>query len=244
MKNKIKIKYSKILDSDRIVSGITLRNEEFCPPIGFSISKADYFTEEEIEENRQILASELGLMKNQLVFQKQIHSDIVRTIDENHQILESDGMVTNKKNLCLVVSLADCCGVMMFDPNKNVIASVHSGWKGTSKNITGKAIQKMVEEFSINPSDLRVWLTPCAGKEDYEVGSDVAELFPGFVEPNEKGKYLLDLKSAILNQLLDRGVIESNIEISPESTISDKNYHSYRRDKRMSGRMAAFIMIK
>lgn len=243
MIKKIEIQEPTIFDKSSIKSGITLKNTSYNPPIGFSISKADVYTENEIEQNRLALAEILNIDRPNLIFQKQIHSDIANVVDKGYPICESDALITNKQGVCLVVSLADCCGILLFDVRKKVIAAIHSGWKGTAKNITGKTIRKIMATFFSNPSDFLAWVTPCAGREDYEVGQEVAELFPLFAEPKENGKFLLDLKSAIKQQLLEEGILASNIEISSESTISDIKFHSYRRDKKSSGRMAAFIML-
>lgn len=245
MRNVIEIKQPDIFDKNKIISGITLRNVHYNTLLkGFSISKADCFSEDEVEQNRIALANQLQIKRTQLILQKQIHSDISNIVDEGYPVCESDGLITDKIGLCLVISLADCCGVLIFDPKQKIIAAIHSGWKGTQKNIVGKTIAKIVENYSSNPSDFVVWISPCAGKEDYEVGEDVARFFPDFIQRKNSNKYLLDLKSAILEQLLSKGVRISNIEISPESTISNTNYHSFRRDKEKSGRMAAFIMMR
>ncbi len=245
MNRQIKIKEPNIFDKERIVSGITLRNLNYNPSLyGFSISKAEIYNEDVIEQNRIALANLLKIRRSLLIVQKQIHSDIVNIVDEGFPICESDGLITDQKGICLVISLADCCGILIFDPLKNVISAIHSGWKGTRQNIVSKTIRRIVDTYSSSPSDFYVWITPCADKQDYEVGEDVAQFFPNFVEKENNSKYLLDLKSAIANQLLSEGVQVNRIEVSSESTISDTNFHSYRRDKDKSGRMAAFIMMK
>ena len=43
---------------------------------------------------------------------------------------------------------------------------------------------------------------------------------------------------------MDCGVLEANIEVSAECTMSSYELHSFRRDKEKSGRMSAFIMMK
>jgi hypothetical protein len=158
--------------------------------------------------------------------------------------LESDGIVTNEPNTILVLSLADCCGILVYDKTKKVVGAFHSGWKGTKQNIAGRGIKKMIDEFGTNHEDIKCWITPCAGAEDYEVSWDVAKYFTGFTKPIGNEKYLFDMKSAIRSQLLEAGLKSENIEVSPESTISDLRFHSFRRDKENSGRMAAFIGIK
>ncbi len=42
----------------------------------------------------------------------------------------------------------------MYDPEKNVIASVHSGWRGTIKQIAVVAVNKMVENYGSNPKKI------------------------------------------------------------------------------------------
>jgi len=242
--SEIEIHRPNIFDKKVVISGITLRNVNYKPPYGFSISKAELFTDEEIELNRKALSHFLGISRSNLIIQKQVHGDVVNIVTNNYPIKESDAMITDAKGVCLVVSLADCCGILVHDPIKNIIAAIHSGWKGTRLNIVGKTIQKVVDTFDSNPSDMMIWVTPCAGGQDYEVGWEVAQYFTEFITVKGNGKYLLDLKSAIKHQLLNNGILEKNIEISLESTISDLKYHSYRRDKELSGRMAAFIMMK
>ena len=159
-----------------------------------------------------------------------------------------DGMICFEKGIILCVSLADCAGVLIFDPVKNIISALHSGWKGSKLNITRKGIEIMKNHGS-NPKDLLVWISPSASGEKYEIGEDVAKHFmdsecliplnPLFAKG--KTKYLFHNKFQIKKQLIVCGVNVDNIEISQICTINDIEYHSYRRDRQLSGRMAAFI---
>lgn len=235
--------YPKNIFPENIISGITLRNKEIYPPIGFLISSGDLLTEEEVEKNRCILADDLGFQRSNLIFQKQVHGDTINRATSSYPIYESDGIISNEKGTVLVLSLADCCGILVYDESSQSVGAFHSGWKGTQQKIVYKGIKKMVEEFGTNPKKIKCWITPCAGAEDYEVGIDVAKYFPDFTKSSGNGKFLFDLKSAVKAQLIGSGVLEDNIEISSESTISDGRFHSFRRDKEKSGRMAAFIGI-
>ncbi len=237
----IKFLSPNLFPQNEIISGITLRTISDKFPFGFSISQAELFTEEEIEANKVELAKALNIKRESIVFQKQIHSDVVQIVKKNTPIYETDGMLTNEEGIFLCLSLADCCGILVYDREQKVIGAFHSGWKGTKQNIVRKGIELMKSEFQSNSGDILVWITPCAGKEDYEVGADVARYFPNFIMPLKQDKYLLDLKRAIFTQLIQVGINKNNIEISIESTISDLKFHSFRRDKDKSGRMAAFI---
>ena len=104
-------------------------------------------------ENYKILLDEVNLDFNKLVKANQSHTDIVKTIneiEENDKIdtsEPSDGLITNKENIVLATTNADCILFLFFDPVKKVIANVHSGWKGTLQEISVKTLEKMQEEF-------------------------------------------------------------------------------------------------
>ena len=241
---KINILRPTIFPLDTINSGITLANYQLTK-MGFSAYKTDAFSEEEVFDNRKILADNIGVNVENLIFQKQIHTTNIQVIAKSyHPIIESDGMITNKKGIAICINLADCGGILCYDKKNNVIAAFHSGWQGTKQNIVSIGVEKMKKEYLTNPSDLLVYLTPCAGKEHYEVGYDVAQHFPNHIIKSQNEKYLLDLKSVIVDQLLQTGVEKNNIEVSSVCTISNNMYHSFRRDAEKSGRMTAFIMLK
>jgi YfiH family protein len=243
MNTKILHQIPSIFPNDKIIAGITQSNFDTFPPLGFSINETDYFDTETVENNRLLLAKELSTTISNFVFQKQIHSNNINIVKKGFPRLDSDGMMTNEKGIFLITSLADCCGILVYDKKKEIIAALHSGWRGTEQGISKEAIRLLIDKYHSNPQDLLVWITPCAGAEDYEVGWDVAKFFPNNIIAQQNGKYLLDLKSVITKQLVDKGVCKHNIQASSESTISNLNYHSFRRDKDNSGRMAAFIAM-
>ena len=58
---------------------------------------------------------------------EQTHSDVSIEVD-TPGIYKTDGLMTNKKKLALVVKTADCMPVIITDEKK--IGIVHIGWKG------------------------------------------------------------------------------------------------------------------
>jgi hypothetical protein len=177
-------------------------------------------------------------------FQRQVHNNHIRLIYSQSHEEESDGMATSERGVVLNLTLADCCGILIYDPVNKAVAALHSGWRGAKLNIASRGIQKMNEWFSSRPENLLAWLSPCASVDNYEVGEKVAIHFPGFIQPKDNGKYLLDIPAAVKNQLSNEGVSEGNIELSGICTIADERFHSYRRDKDRSGRMSAFIGLR
>jgi YfiH family protein len=243
MPDSFEILQPQIFNAKHIISGVTLRNERLFPDKGFSIFPGKILTDEETENNRLFLAKYLGFQRENLKFQRQVHSSEIRVIDTESPEVESDGMITDKRGLLLNVTIADCCSILIHEPEKNAIAALHSGWRGTKENIAKKGIDIMAENYGCNPATMRVFLSPCASVRTYEVGAEVAEHFSGFAYPKPNGKYLLDIPSCINSQLTAAGIIPENIEKTNICTIEDTRFHSYRRDGSKSGRMAAFIAL-
>ena len=66
----------------------------------------------------------------------------------------TDGIITQKENLVLSTTNADCILILFFDPVTKTIANIHSGWKGTLQRISIKTVKKMVKEFECKPEDI------------------------------------------------------------------------------------------
>lgn len=240
---KINILKPTIFQNYNVIAGATETNYHLFAK-GFSIFPAEIYNEDEVEYFRMILANNLNLRRENLIFQKQVHKDEIRIITKENKFLieDSDGMITNLKNTVLNVTIADCAGVLLYDKVNQAVGAFHSGWRGTQLNIISKGIRKMIEVFNSEPTILLVWVSPCASQKNYEVGIDVASFFSEkYLIQKAKDKFLLDIRGCIRDQLINEGVKEKNIEISDICTIEDKRFHSYRRDRSLSARMSAFI---
>ena len=90
---------------------------------------------------------------------------------------ETDGLVTNKTNIALATTNADCILLLFFDPVKKVIANVHSGWRGTLQRISIEAVNKMKDEYGCNPEDIICCICPSIRKCHFKVHKDVQEPF-------------------------------------------------------------------
>jgi YfiH family protein len=197
-------------------------------------------------ENRREFFASLGFDESAVVRGEQVHGDSISVADSAVTFSSTDGLLTRRKNLLLTISVADCVPVLLFDKKLKIAAAVHSGWKGTARNIVGKTAIYLRNELNSNPEDLVAFIGPSAGACCYEVGEEVARHFgEEHKRPAGKpGKFKLDLKFAIASQLAERGVPVNRIDISEYCTICDLNFHSYRRDGESSGRMLAAIAIK
>lgn len=185
---------------------------------------------------------------------KQTHSDIVLTVDNSfggegilreQRFLEADGLITNEKDLTLLIFYADCVPILLADKKTKTISAVHSGWRGTRDDITGKAIDKMINEHNSDPKDILLAIGPSIGVCHFEVSEEVyfelTSLYGkdcGIIKDN---KFYLDLKQAVFNQAVSRGILQENIAKSPLCTFCEDDLYSFRRENEMAGRMGAFI---
>ena len=94
---------------------------------------------------------------------------------EQEEYKETDGLVTNQSNIALATTNADCILLIFFDPVKQVIANVHSGWKGTLQRISVKAVNKMKNEYGCNLQNIICCICPSIRKCHFKVHADVRE---------------------------------------------------------------------
>ncbi len=198
-----------------------------------------------VKTNRGAFLGLLGIAEEQLAVPHQIHSSNIQVIDSPGYYDNTDGLITQAKNVFLVVSAADCFPVLIYDKIKQTCAAIHSGWRGTQKNIAGKAVEMMKEKFGSKPEDITAFIGPGISPKHFEVGEDVAAMFDAkYVEIREE-RYYINIVSNIIGQLKSAGVKAENTEHSKKCTFAEiDTLHSYRRDKERSGRMFSVIGLK
>ena len=190
------------------------------------------------------LLAEAGMADVETVYTgKQIHGKNVAYADGEmgeefvvgRHFTDTDGLITDKPGVALLIKYADCTPVVLFDPVKNVQASVHSGWRSTVQKISHVAIDKMVNEFGCQKENILAYLGPSIDQENYEVGPEVYEAFDGEVDRDlyfrpHGEKYLLSMTDANYQLLLKAGIQPENIEVNTASTFTDEALHSARKE--------------
>jgi polyphenol oxidase len=242
---KINVIFPKIFSGiSKIRSGISTKiSEESDDEFGMNLSFNVGDDPERVQRNRKIFFTQAGILENDLAIPLQCHSNIVRKVNKPGEYKECDALITNVSRVALAVTVADCVPILFFDPVKKVIGAVHAGWKGTVNSIAKRAVEKMIVEYKTDPAQMLVYIGPSAGVCCYEIGKEVAIKFGNKVVPYEK-KTFLDLKQENMAQLLQVGVIASNVEVSKFCTICENRlFHSFRRDGKKSGRMLAIICM-
>ena len=238
-KNRLEYLQPNIFKDYPILCGMSMKGEiSKYPPSGFSFRIAS-LTDEQFQVHVESMEHSIGSgIGKKIVSLNQVHGDQIHEAGLS-MLPDADGIYTNNPDLVLGIALADCCGIMIYDPKNMAIMALHAGWRGAKLDIGLKGMEIMKEQFGTNPSDALIWLTPCAGKDRYEVGPEFMDLFPGFVDQVNL-KYHFDLRLYIASTLKESGVQSQHIELSTICTITDDRFHSYRREGNM-GRNIAFL---
>lgn len=214
-------------------------------PYYFNLSFTVGDNSEIVKQNREAFFNEIGLSSSQIAFQKQIHSDIISLVTEPGFIGESDAMITTYKGIGIAVSTADCTPVFIYDKENQLIAAVHSGWRGTTKRIVEKTLNRLKEEYKSKPSNMIVYVGPSVSKKNYEIGEEVARQFSEEYLYRKNNKIYLDVAKVNIDMIYNFGIPENQVEHSSLCSFEEKDLlHSYRRDRNSSGRSLGVIAMK
>jgi len=165
-----------------------------------------------------------GLEAMPFLTAQQVHGNRIGVIDatsDANVCFEScDGLITNRRGVCVGIYVADCCAAYLVDPKRGAIGLVHSGKKGTELGVVPNAIRLMGENFGSLPSDLVVQLSPCIRPPHYEI----------------------DFAAEIVRQCHELGVTAVH-DCGVCTACHPDRYYSYRAEKGRTGRMLAFLAL-
>lgn len=214
---------------------------------------------ETVLKNRQHLASVLGIPLDNFTTARQVHGCNVVTVKKSDgafhydmSIAETDAMITDIPNICLMVLQADCVPILLFDAEKKVIGASHAGWKGTLSKIAQNTVRALQERFNCIPKDIYVGIGPSIGPCCYEVGAeiiskvtsnrDVYKGYMGAMISDNKGFF--NLWETNKRQLIQMGIPEKNIEVAQICTrCNHDRFFSYRYQQKETGRFGAGIIL-
>jgi copper oxidase (laccase) domain-containing protein len=133
------------------------------------------------------------------------------------------------------VMTADCVPIVVR--SRDEWALIHAGWRGLANGIITKALKCL-------KGDIReAAVFAAAGPPEYEVGEEVIAAIgsPAVFTSTSAGRFALDTAATAAKQL---GSFAPNaaIAVAGISTITDKRFHSYRRNGEAAGRSVTFVV--
>jgi polyphenol oxidase len=231
---------------------------------------------EHVAENRALLQQSIQARP---VFLKQVHGVEVASVNAyTADGTVADACITQQKNVACTIMVADCLPVLFTDSAGSFVGAAHAGWRGLLgsadrgaqngvlehiyKRFKPLAQQNNAQEATENiANNILVWLGPCIGPQQFEVGAEVKAAFeagqPGATRhfqpiahaTGQPDKYLANLPALARDRLQAMGItqIYGNDGSQEWCTVSNPSqFFSHRRDAGhlgSTGRMAACIWL-
>lgn len=206
-----------------------------------------------VAANRRIFAAAVGARP---VFMEQVHGARVASLSAaTRDGVQADACVTREAGIACTIMVADCLPVLLATADGRVVGAAHAGWRG----LAGSGGQGVLEAACLAlwamggaaAADTLAWLGPCIGPQAFEVGPEVKAAFEaadpgcgGLFAAHGSGKWLANLPGLARRRLQALGVagIHGNDGGAAWCTVSgDSRFFSHRRDRGISGRLAAAI---
>ncbi len=241
------------------LAGTTLRNpdKDECNNLALHCAK----DKNAVLSNRKRLAEKLLVPMSQFVFANQTHSNHIVKItkedagkgafDTSDAIADCDALYTRENNLLIGVFTADCVPILLYDPIEKMIGAIHSGWMGTTKQITAKAIERLIQEEGCKPQNIHAFIGASIAYHSFEVGMEVVDQIKklpfdcsAYITYKEDNKAFVDNQGLNYQMLINAGILKEHITIDKNDTFAEnESFFSYRRDK-ACGRHLSFIVRK
>jgi YfiH family protein len=250
MNNKKSLNYIEVFKNGQCIAGFTLLNASYRNPLakfeGLNLGLNNLEDQTIVIENRDKFFQSIDIQLDQVASLKQIHSNKVLFVNQTGiQKEEADAMITSDAEICLLIQIADCTPILMYDPKKKLLAAIHAGWRGAINGIVVNTLQKLAS-LGCKFDTLQVAVGPCIGVKNFEVGYEVAMQFPNeFVDNSFGNKPHINLRAFIIDQLISQGICFSNVTDIDICTVDNiESCYSHRRQGISAGRMGAFIKLK
>ncbi|WP_429662516.1 peptidoglycan editing factor PgeF [Bacillus gobiensis] len=262
-KNEATLLFDK-WDHNKVLCGMTTKNGGVSDSPFQTLNTGLHVLDinENVIKNRELVAQSLGFPLQSWVFADQTHESSIQCVTKKDAgkgsniydtaIKSTDGLYTNEKNVVLALCFADCVPLYFYDPAKSLAGIAHAGWKGTVLQIGKKMAKTWQTVEGSRLEDIQAVIGPSIGSCCYKVDERVIEKVKqlsidtdsAITEVNST-EYMLNLKELNRLILLDAGIKEQNIAVSPLCTsCEDELFFSHRRDKGKTGRMMSFIGFK
>jgi YfiH family protein len=210
--------------------------------------------------NRHRLCQVAGLDFDRLTTAQQTHGDQIVAVGEaeagrgagNYEdaLAHTDAIMTNCSGIPLMLCIADCVPVILFDPVRHACAVVHDGWRGTAALLAAKTVLAMQAAYGSQPQDMLAYVGPSISATHFTVGRDTASAFealgPAYRACLLQSGSNIQIDLWVANRIIleEAGIPATQIDVTSSCVYSlSKQFFSYRRDDGKTGRMAAFAVL-
>ena len=177
-----------------------------------------------------------------------VYADAPRPLDTDYQ--KADILLTDNPDVTLFMRFADCTPILLHDPEKQVVGSVHSGWMGTVRGAVRVAVQAMQKRYDSNPADILAAIGPAIGPDHYEVGEDVILQVQTAFGADAESLLEIHGESTHFNLWKANQVLLSNAGVKQIETAEictachTDDWFSHRGENGKTGRFGAMIALQ
>ncbi len=208
-----------------------------------------------VAENLLRFCRAAGFRRCPPAVQRQVHGDRIAWVGGDDgpdagslREQDGDGLITRQPGQAVAVQVADCVPVLLWDPEGEVVAAVHAGWRGTALAIVRRAVESMQRRAGTEPGQVRAALGPAIGGCCYRVGPEVIEALeavaPRDVVVADPDEGRVDLRAVNRWLLREAGLPADAIEDVGGCTCCESDLFSYRRDGPRTGRLMGAIELR
>lgn len=192
-----------------------------------------------VHENRRRVAVGFGTRDDRLVFMEQCHGREVAIIEQPPQTPPAvDALVTASAELALVVMVADCTPVLLWDDDAGVVAAAHAGRPGLIAGVVPAVLSAMRD---LGARSIEAVVGPSVCGRCYEVPEEMrsraAAVAPESATVSWSGTPAIDVAAGVVAQLRAGG---AGIRWVPGCAREDDRLFSHRRSG-VTGRFGGLI---
>ena len=259
------MQFKKLLSYPEITHAYILKTHDMNFRVGKNFRLIDT-----VKNNLKIVCKDIGFKYDTIIRPDYNHTNNVDIVDEvksinnepdlkGERFIDVDGLITNKTEITIMSTNADCGLILLYDPIKKVIGNVHAGWRGTFGKIAKNAVEKMVKEYDVEPQNIEAYLCPSIRKCHFEVDTDVKELCEEIFKYTNRlneiielgevkdGKQKYNIDCVLINKILleEIGVKKENIFDSKICSVcNNEMVHSRRVEGEFFGLRSSIYFIK
>lgn len=252
--------FATFADFTDIRHGIFTRTNGFSHGDFHSLNTAFTVGDDEPSVGKNRCAIARCMDTQQLEFTNQIHETGILILSRNREKYflpangssvaginsseeSADALITDISGKVLAIQLADCQGILLYDPQFKVVANIHSGWRGSVANIISTCVAAMQSEFGCRPEHMIAGISPSLGPccaEFVHYRAEIPEIYWRYKNASD----YFDFWKISQNQLIHSGLLPQHIEIANICTSCNSHLFFSFRKKKNTGRFVSVIGLK
>ncbi len=208
-------------------------------------------SEEEVMSARHLLRRAVGLDDSDTVYAMMLKGgtelvDLDAPVDDSLIMANGtyseidvvcDAVITTNKREGLIMGGADCIPLVLFEPQTNVLALVHLGWKGAVGRLHEKVLEYAKDQYGLAESNAIAYLGPAVSQHNFKTDklhdaqANEDEWEP-HIDERDDGFYI-DIAGFVVSGLERVGIDSRRIGQSDIDTAAPKsNMFSHERHKK------------